>query len=184
MKRNWLLYLLIFSLALNVSAIGTVAYLHWHRPPEAMPSSEAAPMPFRKLLKELDLDQQQRQTFRAMAPEHWRKVREMRDELAQQRQELFALIKQESLPAWPAVQSKIREIGSLQLQLEEEKVHHLMDIQKNLRPEQRQVLITQLEKRLPQCCGEGRGRGRGLMRRMRNGRSPGPPGPMGPPEMR
>jgi Spy/CpxP family protein refolding chaperone len=185
MKRDWLLYLMIFSLALNAGAIGTFAYLHWQGPPGAPPPPEAAPIPFRHLLRELNLDQQQRQTLRAMAPEHWHKVRGLEQELLQHRQELFALIKQENLPEWPPVEAKIKEINNLQLQLEEEKVHHLMDIQKNLRPDQRQVLLTQLEKRLPQCCGPGRGRGRGMMRGMRGrGPDPGPHGPMGPPGMR
>lgn len=180
MNRNWLLYLMIFSLALNAGAIGTFAYLYWQSPPGAPPPSEAAPMPFRHLLRQLNLDQQQRQTLRAMAPEHWHKVRGLEQELLEQRQELFALIKQENLPEWPPVEAKIKEINNLQLQLEEEKVHHLMVIQKNLRPEQRQMLITQLEKRLPQCCPGG-GRGRGMMRHRRG---PGPHGPMGPPGMR
>jgi Spy/CpxP family protein refolding chaperone len=188
MKRDWLLYLMIFSLALNAGAIGTFAYLYWQGPAGAPPPPGAAPLPFRQLLRELNLDQQQRQALRAMAPEHWRKVRGLEQELLQQRQELFGLIKQDNLPEWPPVEAKIREINNLQLQMEEEKVHHLMDIQKNLRPEQRQVLITQLEKRLPQCCGPGPGRGRGMMRRMRglgpNHGPPGPPGPMGPPGMR
>jgi Spy/CpxP family protein refolding chaperone len=184
-NRNWLLYLLIFSLALNAGTIGTFAYLHWQGPPGAPPPPEAAPMPFRHLLQELNLDPQQRQTLKAMAPEHWRKVRGLEQNLLLQRQELFALIKQENLPEWPAVEAKIKEINNLQLQLEEEKVHHLMDIQKNLRPDQRQVLITQLEKRLPQCCGPSpeRGRGRGMMMRRWRGNDPhpGPSAPMGSP---
>ena len=188
MKRDWLLYLMIFSLALNAGAIGTFAYLYWQGPLGAPPPPEAAPLPFRQLLRELNLDQQQRQALRAMAPEHWRKVRGLEQDLLEERQELFALIKQDNLPEWPPVEAKIKEISNLQRQLEEEKVHHLMDIQKNLRPEQRHVLITQLEKRLPQCCGPGRGRGRGMMRRMRgfgpNPGPPGPPGPMGPHGMR
>jgi Spy/CpxP family protein refolding chaperone len=192
MKRDWLLYLVIFSLALNVGTIGTFAYLHWRGQPGPPPPPESAPMPFRQLMRDLDLDPQQRQTIRAMAPEHWRKVKGLEQQLLLERQDLFALIKQDNLPDWPPVQAKIREIGGLQVQLEEEKIHHLLDIQKNLRPEQRHMLITQLEKRLPQCCPPGPGgRGHGMMRGMREpGQgfgppgSPGPHGPMGPPGMR
>jgi Spy/CpxP family protein refolding chaperone len=191
MNRNWLLYLMIFSLALNAGAIGTFAYLYWQGPPGAPPPGAAPPLPFRQLLHEINLDPQQRQALRAMAPEHWRKVRGLEQELMQHRQELFALIKEENLPEWPTVEAKVKEIADLQLQLEEEKVHHLMDIQKNLRPEQRQVLITQLERRLPQCCGPRRGWGHGMMRGMGGfGHNhgphgpPGPPGPMEPPGTR
>ena len=183
MRRDWLLYLVIFSLALNVGTAGTLAYMHWWGPPGPPPPPEPSPMPFRHLMRELNLDSEQRQALKAMAPEHWRKVRGLEQELLSQRQGLFALIKQDNVPDWPPVQAKIQEIGNLQVQLEEEKVHHLLDIQKNLRPEQRQILITQLEKRLPQCCEGGPGRGRGMMRRLReHGQGFGPPGP--PPGMR
>jgi Spy/CpxP family protein refolding chaperone len=177
MRRDWLLYLVIFSLALNAGTIGTFAYLHWWGRPGPPPLPEAAPIPFWHLMKELDLDSQQRQALRAMAPEHWRQVRCLEQDLVQQRQELFALIKQEEVPEWPPVEAKVREIGGLQTQLEEEKVHHLLNIEKNLRPDQRQVLISQLEKRLPECCGGGPGRGRGMMGRMRQGQGFCPPGP-------
>ncbi len=163
MRRDWLLYLVIFSLALNLGTIGTFAYLHWRGQPGPPPPPGAAPVPFHHLMKELGLDNQQRQALRAMAPEHWRKVRELEQGLVQERQELFALIKQEEVPEWPPVEAKVREIGGLQTQLEEEKVHHLLNIEKNLRPDQRQMLISQLEKRLPECCGGGPGRGRGMM---------------------
>jgi Spy/CpxP family protein refolding chaperone len=181
MKRNWLLYLVIFSLALNLGTIGTLVYMRWHPPPPPPPPPEAAPMPFRQMLGELQLNPQQRQLFRGMAPEHWRKVRELQQELARQRQELFALIKQDNLPDWPPVQTKIREIGSLQLRLEEAKVQHLLEVQKNLTPEQRRLLVTNLERRLSPFWGQG-GRHRGPMRHLRQpGQEPGPPCPPGPP---
>jgi len=179
MKRNWLLYLVIFSLALNLGTIGTLVYMRWQTPPPPPLPPEATPLPFRQMLSELKLDPQQRQVFKSLAPDHWRKVRELQQELAQQRQELFALIKQENLPDWPPVQSKIREIGSLQLRLEEEKVQHLLDVQKNLTPEQRRLLVTNLERRLSHFWGKP-GRHRGPMRPMRQpGQDPGLSGPPG-----
>jgi uncharacterized membrane protein len=180
MKRDWLLYLVFFSLALNLGTIGTLVYLRWHPPPPP-PPPEAAPMPFRQMLAELKLTPEQRQCFRGMVPEHWRKVRELEKELAGQRRELFALIRQDNLPEWPPVQAKIREIGSLQLRLEETKVQHLLEVQKNLSPEQRRLLATNLERRLAPFWGEG-GRHRGPKRHMRgSGPEPGPPPPPCPP---
>jgi len=178
MRRDWLLYLVIFSLALNVGTIGTFAYLRWQDRQEPPLPTESAPMPFRKLLGELQLDHQQRQTLWGMAPEHRRKIREFRRELAQQRQQLFSLMKQENLPQWPLVQAKIKEISNLQFQLEEEMVRHLLEVQKNLKPEQRQVLLNHLEKRLAHFWG---GHGRGMRHRPWRGpmRHPPPPGPSG-----
>ena len=180
MKRDWLLYLVIFSLALNVGTIGTFAYLRWQdRQAAAPPPAESAPMPLRKLLGELQLDRQQRQTLWRMGPEHRRKIREYRQQLAQRRQELFSLMRQETLPEWPPVQAKIKEISSLQSQLEEEMVRHLLNVQKHLKPEQRQVLMNHIEKRLAHLWGR---RGRPGMRHgpwRGPGRHPGPPEPTG-----
>jgi Spy/CpxP family protein refolding chaperone len=183
MKRDWLLYLVIFSLALNLGTIGTFAYLRW-QDQQAAPPPEEAPLPFRQLMRELDLDQQQRQSLSRLTPEHRRQVRELLQELAQQRRELFALLKQEPLPEWPPVQAKIREIGGLQISLEEEKVQHLLEIQKNLRPEQRQLLLTHLEKRLSPFWGK-HDRRRGPMRPHHVPGAPGAPQyPPGPPRAR
>ena len=181
MRRDWLLYLVIFSLALNVGTIGTFAYLRWQDQQAEPAIPKEPPLPFRKLMRDLDLDQQQRQVLRSLAPEHWRKVRALQQELAQQRRELFSLLKQESLPDWPPVQSKIRDISGLQLRLEEEKVHHLLEVQKNLKPEQRQMFITHLERRLSRFWDKhGRHRGR-MGPRHGPGHHPGPPGRPGPP---
>ncbi len=173
MRRDWLLYLVIFSLALNVGTIGTFAYLRWQDQQETTSAGEEAPVPFRRMLRELNLDQQQRQTLMSLVPEHRRKVRDLRHELMQQRRELLGLLKQERLPEWPPVQAKIQEIGTLQVRLEEEKVQHLLEVQKNLQPQQRQVLMTNLERKLSHIWSK-HGRHRGPMRPHH-----GPPGPPG-----
>lgn len=184
MNRNWLLYLVIFSMALNVGTIGAFAYLRWQdrqgqevsRPEIPPPPDHPArpgerPLPFRELLGKLNLDEQQRQTLWRLAPEHRRQVREMRRELAEKRGALFALLKQAELPAWEPVREKIREINDMQLRLEEEMIRHLLEVQKNLRPEQRQVLLGHLEQRLSHFW---RGRGQSC-EPMGPRRGPGPP---------
>lgn len=175
MRRDWLLYLVIFSLALNLGTIGTLVYLRWQDQEVASPPPKEAPLPFRKMMRQLDLDQQQRQTLRGLVPEHRCKVRDLHRELMQQRRELFVLLKQEPLPEWPPVRAKIHEIGGLQVRLEEVKVQHLLEVQKNLQPEQRQRLMTNLERRLSHIWSK-HGRRRGPDRRR-----PGPPGPPGRP---
>lgn len=176
MRRDWLLYLVIFSLALNVGTIGSFAYLRWQAQKVEPPPPQEAPLPFQALMQELNLDQQQRRILRSLVPERRRSVGQLYQQLMQQRRELFALLKQESLPEWPLVQAKIREIGGLQTRLEEEKVQHLLEIQKNLQPEQRQILMTNLERRLSHIWNQP-GRHRGPMRPF-----PGPPAPPGEPQ--
>ncbi len=182
MKRDWLLYLVIFSLALNVGTIGTFAYLRYQDRQDAAVRKELPPIPMREMWRRLNLDQEQRRCLRQMLPEHRRRVRALRWDLAEKRRELFTLLRTEESPAWPAVQAKIREISDLQGKLEEEVVRHLLTLQKQLKPEQKAVFMSLLEQRLRPFQGRmGPRRGRhGPPGDMRWG--PGPPPP--PPEAR
>lgn len=174
MKRDWLLYLVIFSLALNLGTIGTLVYLRYQGPrlaPEAPP-----PLPMRELWGALHLEDQQRQAMRQMLPEHRRWVMAARQNLAQKRQELFNLIKAED-PQWEALQAKIREISALQGGLEEEMARFMLDFKKHLKPEQQAAFVDLMQDRFSRMPPRGMGKGMGM------GRGPmgmGPKGFMGP----
>ncbi len=98
MKRDWLLYLVIFSLALNLGTIGTIAYLRYQDHQQAAVGPPPPPMLPKSLWRELKLDDSQRQTLRRLFPEHHHKVKAIRQELSQKRQELFELIKADATP--------------------------------------------------------------------------------------
>jgi len=174
-KKNWLLYLVIFSLALNFGTIGTFLYM-------------------RALWGELRLDPAQRQALRGLFPEHRRKVLALRQELGQKRQELFELMKSEA-PPWEAIRGKVKEISSLQGSLEEEMARFLLELKKNLRPEQQAAFLSKMQARLGCEAGPGgacgplgpeNGRRRGGMGMGRGmgphgpGPHPGPPSPAPP----
>jgi Spy/CpxP family protein refolding chaperone len=182
MKRDWLLYLVIFSLALNVGTIGAFAYLRHQDRREAIVVKEALPpLPVREMWRRLDLDQEQRRRLREALPDHRRRVRDLERELVEKRRELFAMLKAEAAPSWPVVQVKIRDISELQGKLEEEVVRYLVAMQRQLRPEQREVFVNILEQRLrPFERGMGDRRGRqGPPPEIRRG--PGPKSPAPPP---
>lgn len=184
MKRNWLLYLVIFSLALNFGTIGTLVYLRYADQRPAAPPEAPRPLPLRELWGALNMDPDQRQALRGLLPEHRRRVMEVRGELAQKRQELFDLVKEEA-PPWSAIQAKVQEISALQGGVEEEMVRFLLEFKKHLKPEQHAAFVDLVQQRLGKAlagmgrgCGppgppHGRGRGMGPM-------GPGPRGPMGP----
>ncbi len=182
MKRNWLLYLVIFSLALNFGTIGTFFYLRYQDQKERA-AGPPPPLPMRELWASLKLDEPQRQALRRLFPEHHHKVMELRGELAGKRQELLALLKNEATP-WSAVQGKIQEISKLQGSLEEEQVRHLLQFKKILKPEQYAAFWNLMEKRLGRALdslgshfgpmGPGRRGGRGM-----GGMPMGPGGPGG-----
>jgi Spy/CpxP family protein refolding chaperone len=191
-KRNWLLYLVIFSLALNLGTIGTFAYLRYQDQAKQVAGQPPPPLPLRALWRELNLDNSQRQALRGMFPEHHRKVAEVRRELAQKRQELVDLMKNDATP-WSAVQAKIREISALQGSLEEEMTRFMLAFKKNLNPQQQAVFLNLLQIRMcgpGAACGpmgpgfgphRGPGRGRGMGPGMGRGMGPGPGPEGGPP---
>ncbi|OGP69830.1 MAG: hypothetical protein A2Y80_03845 [Deltaproteobacteria bacterium RBG_13_58_19] len=166
MKRDWLLYLVIFSLALNLGTIGTFVYLRYQDRRDAALKKELPPMPLRELWGSLNLEGEQRQALGQLLPQHRQRVGEIRRDLAAKRQELFALINQEGTP-WPEIQAKIRTISESQGSLEEEVVRFMVEFQKQLKPEQKAAFRQVLERRL---CPPHGGRGR----------PPGGHGPRGP----
>jgi Spy/CpxP family protein refolding chaperone len=182
-KRNWLLYLVIVSLALNFGTIGSFAYLRYRDQAQRVAQEVPPPLPMRDLWRTLKLDETQRQTLHRLLPEHRAKVVEFRRELFNKRQELFALLKTE-LPSQAAIHTKIGEISTLQGKLEEELVLHLLEVRKQLKPEQRtaflEIVQTRLDKALDAVCGPMGGR-RGHWRGPGVGPGPGMPPPgMGP----
>jgi Spy/CpxP family protein refolding chaperone len=173
-KRDWLIYLVMFSLALNLGTIGTIVYLRYQDPQKLAAGSASPAMPLKSLWRELKLDDPQRQALRRLFPEHHQKVKAVRQELAQKRQELFDLIKAESTP-WSAIQAKIQEISALQGSLEEEMARFMLEFKKDLNPEQHAAFLNLVQTRLgcgpegacpPGGPGDGRRRGPGMGRGM------------------
>jgi Spy/CpxP family protein refolding chaperone len=185
-KRNWLLYLVIFSLALNLGTIGTLVYLRYQDQRQAAAREMLPPLPLRELWTSLNLDAGQRQALRGLFPDHRRRVHELRGALAQKRLELFELLKGEA-PPWSTIQNKVREISALQGSLEEEMARFLLEFKKHLKPGQDAAFLNLVQTRLGRACGPmgprhgapHRGRGPG----MGPGMGPrGPAGPEGPPD--
>jgi Spy/CpxP family protein refolding chaperone len=150
MKRNWLLYLVIFSLALNFGTIGAFAYLRYQDRGQRLYHGMPPPLPMRALWGALKLDDSQRQAVHRLLPEHWGKIGEIRGALFLKRQELFDLLKGEN-PAMSAVRAKIGEISALQGQMEEEEVRFLLEIRKGLKPEQKVAFLDLIQRRLNQA---------------------------------
>jgi Spy/CpxP family protein refolding chaperone len=173
-KRDWLIYVVMFSLALNLGTIGTIVYLRHQDQQQLAAGPAPPPLLLKSLWRELKLDESQRQPLRRLFPEHHQKVKAIRQELAQRRQELFDLIKAESTP-WSAIQGKVQEVSALQGSLEEEMARFMLEFKKNLNPEQHAAFLNLVQTRLgcgpegvcpPGGPGNGRRRGPGMGRGM------------------
>jgi len=145
MKRNFWICLLVFSLALNLGGLATFAYLRYQD--RASPREPTQLQPFREMWGSLNLEPGQKQALESLLPEHRRRVRDLRAELAQKRFELFEMTK-EGAAAWPAIQGKVKEVSALQGKLEEEVLRFSLAFQKHLKPEQRTAFITFIDRRM------------------------------------
>jgi Spy/CpxP family protein refolding chaperone len=156
MKRNWLVYILVCSMGLNMGIIASFAYWRYGGQPGLDLKQPASPLPFRELTRALNLGPEQCQIARGLLPEHQQRIGELRLGLAQKRQELFELL-QAGEPSWPAIQDKTREISELQGKLEVEMVQFYLKFRNCLKPEQRIAFMEFMEHHL--LAGQG-GKGR------------------------
>jgi Spy/CpxP family protein refolding chaperone len=154
MKRNYWICLLVFSLALNLGGLASFAYLRYQD--RAAPRGPMQLQLFREMWGALNLEPGQKQALGSLLPEHRRQVRDLRAELAQQRFELFEMVKEGSA-AWSAIQAKIKEMSTLQGKLEEEVLRFSLAFQEHLKLEQKAAFIAFVERRLPGVPG-GKGR--------------------------
>ncbi len=152
MKRNFWICLLVFSLALNLGGLAAFGYLRLQGHGKAMTGQGPLPPPPQEIWRTLNLEVEQRRVLQSLLPEHRRRVRDLRAELAQKRFELFEMIK-EGAAAWPDIQEKVKEVSTLQGKLEEEVMRFSLAFQEHLKPEQRAAFINFLERRLPNVQG-------------------------------
>jgi Spy/CpxP family protein refolding chaperone len=179
MKRNWLLYLVIFSLALNLGTIGTFAYLRYQDRQTAPGQEAPGPMRLRELWLALKLDPEQRQSLRQLGVSHRRQVAQLRRDLGHKRREMVDLLRGES-PDWSSIQAKIREISAQQGRLEEEVARFLLECKKHLRPEQHTAFVDLVDRRLGHPGMDPCGPMKGPRGPRGGGPGLGPPGPRTP----
>ena len=178
MKRNWLLYLVIFSLALNFGTIGTFAYLRYQDQKQRLTRELPPPLPLRDLWQTLKLDDGQRRSLHELGPDHRARVTAIRKDLFLKRYELFVLLKGEA-PDQAAIRAKIGEISDLQGKLEEEMVRFLLEVRKNLKPEQNTVFLDLVRSRLDRALSGPGGPWGGRRGPWHGGPGLGPPPPPG-----
>ena len=112
-------------------------------------------------LHSLNLDPEQQKLLNQRFPAHRQQIRELRQQLNQQRQRLYELINQPQ-PNESEIAAQITAINNLQNALEQEMARFLLEIKQNLRPEQQELLLQRVGQRLcgPGFCGPDGGGGR------------------------
>jgi len=169
-SSSWLLFLLVFSLALNLGSLGALAFRRW-QVGGGVPRQISGPcLTIKELCRILPLEAAQCRQFQGMLPGHRQSRRRLLAELTGKRAELLALLEQDS-PSWPEIQGKIKEISTRQGKLEEETVRLLWEWQQHLEPGQRKTLLSLLEGRQSGLPFKGQAFG---IRKGQEGRHPEP----------
>ncbi|MBW1854995.1 MAG: periplasmic heavy metal sensor [Deltaproteobacteria bacterium] len=162
MKEKLIIFLLIFSLTINVAALITMGYF-WGR---GEGGGEAA---FRRsgesprLGSRLSLDKVQQRKMRGMRGSLFEGIKPVRDELEAKREDLVNLLTTKE-PDRILIDQKIGEINSLQSQIQHAVIDTLLREKEFLNPMQQKEYFDVISRRLCQnrfFMGRGRGQGMG-----------------------
>jgi|GEM_PF-5356130 Spy/CpxP family protein refolding chaperone len=132
MKARWMLYALLFSVAVNIAAVAVIAY-YWSKGPVSArakpPRRPAEPW------AELNLTEKQKARFDSIRDDYFRSMHPMWEELRKERTALASAVL--NGPADSAqVAQHIRRISELQAQMELRTLRFFTQLRDELSPEQ------------------------------------------------
>ena len=166
MKEKLIIFLLIFSLTVNVAALITMGYF-WgksDKPGDTVFRGSKPPL----LVSELPLDNGQRRKMLGVRRTLLEEISPIKDELTTKREELVNLLNVET-PDRNAIDKKLSEINGLQSKTQHAVIDQLLKQKEFLTPMQRKKYFDLISKRICQGrCEMGKGqdgqRGRGMGR--------------------
>ncbi|MFQ6091566.1 MAG: Spy/CpxP family protein refolding chaperone [bacterium] len=152
MRSKWLILALVFSVAVNGAALVTIGYQWWRSRQPARPPIELR----REILRrQLNLTEDQFRRVRDAQGQVAEEMEAMRKSLRAKRAELVRLLREPD-PDRAEIDARLREIATLQADLERRVVDNLLKLKGVLTPEQREKLLSIIDHHL---MGPGR-RGR------------------------
>ena len=144
MRRNFWRFVLAISLALNLSFLITVGYMHFKQ-------SQYRTTPFggkieknKFLFEELSLRPEQMEKMKERSLLFRKEVDGKRNAIAEKKRKLFTLIG-ENQPETPAIDAAIDEISSMQEDLQKRVVQHILETKSLLNKEQQKKFLDLIE---------------------------------------
>jgi hypothetical protein len=161
MKEKLIIFLLIFSLTINVAALVTMGYF-WGRGEGGGEAVFHRSGESPRLGSRLSLDKVQQRKMRGMRGSLLEVIKPVRDELEAKREDLVNLLILKE-PDRIVIDQKIGEINSLQSQIQHAVIDNLLREKDFLNPMQQKEYFDVISRRLcPNRFFMGRGRGRGM----------------------
>ena len=172
MKEKLIIFLLIFSLTVNVAALITMGFL-WGKGGRSRETVSRRMGESPRLGSRLSLDKVQQRKMRGMRGSLFKGIKPIRDELEAKREDLVNLLTLEE-PDRSAIDEKIVEIDALQSQIQRAVIENLLREKEFLNPEQQKQYFDVISRSLsPNRFFMGRGQGRGMGRGDGSGRGQG-----------
>jgi Spy/CpxP family protein refolding chaperone len=172
MSTRWLQLLLALSLLLNTFVLAGFVYRSWIMPPGFEPAGPPPPPPgprpnpLESITHELDLDDAQRQSLKAVLDQYGTERRERFREIQKLREQIAAEYRKPTVDV-ARLDSLADEGTRLWAGLQKEMFRAVAQVDDKLKPEQRQQLHQMMADRLGAPFGRA------------PGRRPSPPGPPG-----
>ena len=183
MKEKLIIFILIFSLTINVAALMTMGYF-WGKNYTSKKGISTADGSS-PLISGLSLDTRQRGKMRRLRQSFQEETRPIRNSLITKREELVTLLNSETLDR-SAIERKLKEINEVQYQIQEAVIDNLLEEKTYLNPGQQkrygEFICSELcqgrcsmepgsgDCRCSKGNGKGRGRGMGMGRGEGRGR--------------
>ena len=148
MRTKWLIIALVFSVVVNVAALGTIGF-HWWKVRGVRPPLPPSPLPkemLRPLRRPLDLTSDQMQELGTQRRRISEEIRGIRKDLLESRARLMELLRSPD-PDSMAVEEILQGIASSQVALERKVIHSILRMKRTLTPEQREKLLQMIERR-------------------------------------
>jgi len=146
--NRWIIFLLVFSLAVNIAVMGTLIY-YWTTGAGAEQSAYQykPPVPPRQE-KPPKISKEQRLKIRQLRIEYFAKTRELRREIGMYHDELMDMLMAESFSR-DSIQAIVGKIAKKQMELEQLTADHLLDLRKNMDQEQWRIFVNKLKRERP-----------------------------------
>ncbi|MFH1007874.1 MAG: periplasmic heavy metal sensor [Candidatus Latescibacterota bacterium] len=146
MRKKWLILALVFSVMVNVAAIGTIGF-HWWRASHAASFLPPPGGPMRgPMRRELSLDPDQMRELETHRKQMAQEIDHLQEELSEARNSMMALLRSAD-PDSTAVEEVLEEIMASQMAMERKVLHNLLRMKRELTPEQQEKLLRMMARR-------------------------------------